>query len=94
MYPHTPPVLPVPQEEIIDVVTAVPASPTCATDAEHAIEEKLAIDPEVAHPIVGNLIGKRAVEARTATPDEVAPPTDETPKGPAYKLVRPRETVK
>jgi hypothetical protein len=87
--------LPVPEEEIIDLVTSLPASQTCASDAGHVIEEKLSINPDAAHPIVENLIEQRSIEARTATSaDEVAPGKGDPPKVPSalpYKFVRPNE---
>lgn len=89
MKSKTPPAIPVPEEDLIDVVTAVPPSPTCASDAAHAIEEKLAIEPDTAHPVVEHLIDKKSVEAKTVAPDEVTSRPRQA--GPAYKLVRTAE---
>jgi hypothetical protein len=80
------------EEEIIDLVTSLPGSPTCSKDAEHAIGQKLSIDPGAAHPILENLLQKRRIEARTATATEGIVHKAEHPEQashPPYKWFRP-----
>ena len=83
------------KEDVIDLVTSLPASVTCATDAKHAVEQELALEPEAAGPLVDNLMEQRAIEARTATANDETrvgggkePDTTGTPP---YKLVRTAE---
>lgn len=80
------------EEEIIDLVTSLPGSPTCSRDAEQAIGQKLSIDPGAAHPILENLLQRRRIEARTATATEgVVRKAEQANEAshPPYKWFRP-----